>query len=85
MTLSGAVFSRLERIFLRGRRRGVPGFDRAISDYICKKLREGASATEIIEEVTDSTDPLFMPICGDMGIATDYLSHAKTLLSITPH
>ena len=78
MTLSGSVFSRLERIFLSGRKCCEPGFDRAILDYICKKLREGASATEIIEEVTDSTDPLFMPICGDVGIAADYLAHAKT-------
>ena len=85
MTLSGSVFSRLDRIFLSGRKCCESGFDRAILDYICKKLREGASTTEIIEEVTDSTDPLFLPICGDVGIAADYLSHAKTLLSITPH
>ena len=60
-------------------------FERAIVDYICKKLRQGASDAEIIEEVTDSTDPLFIPICGDVGTAADYLSHAKNLLSITPH
>ena len=60
----------------------MSGFDRVIVDYICKKLREGASDATIIEEATDSTDPLFTPICGDVGIAADYLAHAKAEASI---
>ncbi len=56
----------------------MAGFDQAILDYICQKLREGVSDKAIIEEVTDWTDPLFTPICGDVGIAADYLKHAKS-------
>ena len=57
-------------------------FDRVIVDYIRKKLREGASDAAIIEEVTDSTDPLFASLCGDLGLAADYLTHAKAEASI---
>ena len=53
-------------------------FEPAIVDYICKKLQEGLNDAAILEEVTDSTDPLFTTICGDLGIATDYLVHART-------
>lgn len=52
-------------------------FDQVILDYIRKKLREGVSDAAVIEELTDSTDPLFMPICGEVSIAADYLVHAK--------
>jgi hypothetical protein len=38
----------------------VSGFDPAITEYICRKLREGVSDSTIIEEVTDSTYPLFI-------------------------
>lgn len=56
-------------------------FDRVILDYTCKKLREGIRDAAIIEELTDSTDPLFVSIRGDVGIAADYLAHAKTILT----
>jgi hypothetical protein len=56
----------------------MSGFDGAIIDYIGKKLQEGVSDAAIMEEVTDSTDPLFIPIGGDLGVAIDYLIYAKT-------
>ena len=52
-------------------------FDQAIVEYICRKLREGVSDAAIMEEMTDSTDPLFISISGDVGLAADYLTHAK--------
>jgi hypothetical protein len=55
----------------------MSGFDDAIVQYICKKLREGVSDAEIMEEVTDSTDPLFISISGDVSLATEYLIYAK--------
>ena len=60
-------------------------FDQVILDYIRKKLREGVSDAAVIEELTDSTDPLFMSIRGDVGIAADYLAHAKTKGPSTDH
>ena len=59
----------------------MSGFDHAIVDYICKKLRAGVSDAAIMEEVTDATDPLFISIRGDLGIAADYLTHAKAKCS----
>jgi hypothetical protein len=55
----------------------VSGFDQAIIEYIWRKLREGVGDAAIMEELTDSTDPLFTSINGDVGIAADYLTHAK--------
>ena len=56
-------------------------FDHTIVDYISKKLRAGVSDAAIMEEVTDSTDPLFISIRGDVGIAADYLPQAKAKCS----
>jgi hypothetical protein len=55
----------------------VSGFDQAIIEYIWRKLREGVGDAAIMEELTDSTDPLFTSINGDVGIAAEYLTHAK--------
>jgi hypothetical protein len=55
----------------------VSGFDQAIIEYIWRKLREGVGDAAIMEELTDSTDPLFTSINGDVGIAADYLTQAK--------
>ena len=47
----------------------MPGFDQVIIDYICKKLQEGVTGDAIMEEITDSNDPLFTAISGDMSVA----------------
>ena len=49
------------------------GFNRAIVDYICERLREGIADSTITDELMRTDDPLFVPINNDFGVAISYL------------
>jgi len=53
------------------------GFDQEIVNYICKRLREGAEDSAIRKELMDTSNPNFIKINGDLGVAISYLEYAK--------
>lgn len=52
-------------------------FDPEIINYICKRLREGADDSAIRKELMNTSDPRFIKISGDLGVAISYIEYAK--------
>ena len=53
------------------------GFDPEIINYICKRLKEGADDAAIRKELMNTSDPRFIKINGNLGVAISYIEYAK--------